>query len=102
MKEIFKVKFGSHLYGTSTPQSDTDYKGVFVESLENIVLKKDRDTYHKDTKLSTSYKNQSSDTDYECDLFVMASSNGIFFAKNVKFAAESDPNSTYWSWPERV
>jgi predicted nucleotidyltransferase len=28
MNVIVKMKFGSHLYGTSTPLSDTDYKAV--------------------------------------------------------------------------
>jgi len=37
-KVIFKTKFGSHLYGTNTPNSDLDYKGIFMESLDNIVL----------------------------------------------------------------
>ena len=37
---IFLTKFGSHLYGTDTPDSDTDYKGVFVPSKECIYLGK--------------------------------------------------------------
>lgn len=27
---LFKTKFGSHLYGLDTPNSDTDYKGVVI------------------------------------------------------------------------
>lgn len=37
---IFITKFGSHLYGTDTPESDTDYKGVFIPSKEAIYLGK--------------------------------------------------------------
>lgn len=29
---MYVTKFGSHLYGTNTPASDTDYKGIFLPS----------------------------------------------------------------------
>ena len=32
------TKFGSHLYGTNTPESDTDYKGIFIPSAKAICL----------------------------------------------------------------
>jgi len=35
---IFLTKFGSHLYGTNTPESDVDYKGVFIPTKEQIML----------------------------------------------------------------
>jgi len=38
MKLIVKMIFGSHLYGTSTPESDMDYKGVFLPCKEDILL----------------------------------------------------------------
>jgi len=37
---ICKMKFGSHLYGTATPSSDTDYKGVALPTWEQIALGK--------------------------------------------------------------
>lgn len=37
-KLIAKVTFGSHLYGTTTPTSDRDFKGVFMPSPEQILL----------------------------------------------------------------
>ena len=30
MKQIFLCKSGSHVYGTNTPASDDDYRGIFV------------------------------------------------------------------------
>lgn len=39
MKQIVKTIFGSHLYGTSTPESDSDFKAVHYYSLSEIVLK---------------------------------------------------------------
>lgn len=37
-KMVYLTKFGSHLYGTSTPSSDSDYKGLFFPSLRDLVL----------------------------------------------------------------
>lgn len=30
MKTVMKSYFGSHLYGTSTPESDVDFKEIFI------------------------------------------------------------------------
>jgi DNA-binding transcriptional ArsR family regulator len=35
---VVKILFGSHLYGTSTPDSDRDFKGVFLPSRRDIIL----------------------------------------------------------------
>lgn len=35
---IVKMKFGSHLYGTATANSDVDYKGVFLPSKSEMLL----------------------------------------------------------------
>lgn len=36
MNIAFECLFGSHLYGTATENSDTDYLGVFIPSREEI------------------------------------------------------------------
>jgi len=36
MKCIVEMVFGSHLYGTDTPESDKDYKGVFMPARDDI------------------------------------------------------------------
>ena len=38
MNLIVKMKFGAHLYGTDTPDSDVDYKGVFLPTKKEILL----------------------------------------------------------------
>ena len=38
MKILIKALAGSHLFGTNTPQSDMDYKGVYLPSAEEILL----------------------------------------------------------------
>ena len=37
---IAKMLFGSQVYGTSTPQSDEDYKGVFIPDARSILLQR--------------------------------------------------------------
>jgi hypothetical protein len=38
MDLIVKMKFGAHLYGTATENSDLDYKGVFLPTRQEILL----------------------------------------------------------------
>lgn len=35
---VVNMKFGSHLYGLNTPTSDVDYKGIFMPTLEELLL----------------------------------------------------------------
>lgn len=35
---LYLCKFGSHLYGTHSPESDLDYKGIFLPSKESLLL----------------------------------------------------------------
>jgi predicted nucleotidyltransferase len=37
-KYVVKMKFGAHLYGTATPDSDVDYKGIFLPTKEELLL----------------------------------------------------------------
>ncbi len=40
MREIIRMQAGSHLYGTSVPESDEDQKGVFIPSGPSILLQR--------------------------------------------------------------
>jgi hypothetical protein len=40
LKNIVTIRFGSHLYGTSTPTSDLDYKSVFLPPGRDILLQR--------------------------------------------------------------
>jgi len=65
MKEtIVKMIFGSHLYGTDTPESDTDYKGVFMPEWSDILLNKVGKSNNQSTGNSHS-KNSADDVDTE-------------------------------------
>jgi len=62
---IFLTKFGSHLYGTDTPDSDTDYKGVFMPSKRMICLGRIPHSINNNKKKAEGEKNSSEDIDCE-------------------------------------
>ena len=39
MEILYKTKFGSHLYGTDTENSDIDYKGIYLPKLSDLVMR---------------------------------------------------------------
>ena len=63
VKTIFKTRFGSHLYGTNTPDSDTDFMSVYLPSAEEILLQRVRDSIGTDKKKAEGEKNTPADTD---------------------------------------
>jgi len=40
VKTLVRITHGSHLYGTNTPTSDLDYKGVFLPAGRDIILQR--------------------------------------------------------------
>lgn len=66
MKEqlIMKSIFGSHLYGLSTPESDTDYKGIYIPDSRQLVLQTASKQYQESTA-SDKTKNTKDDIDIE-------------------------------------
>lgn len=65
MKSIFKTIYGSHLYGTSLPTSDTDIKGVFLSDAEKILAEDTASTFTQNTNKDSNRKNTSEDTDLQ-------------------------------------
>lgn len=68
MQLIAKIKFGSHLYGTNTKESDTDFKGIFLPDKKEFIL----DTWNrKSVQMGTKtlkvegQKNTKDDVDFE-------------------------------------
>ena len=62
---IVKMKFGSHLYGTETPQSDEDWKAVFIPSRRDILLQRAPHVYNTSTRAPELVKNSVGDVDTE-------------------------------------
>lgn len=63
--QIVKMKFGSHLYGTSTPASDTDYKGVALPTAREVLLGKVPKHIENSTTGAAFSRNTSEDVDIE-------------------------------------
>lgn len=64
MKTVAKVLFGSHLYGTSTPESDLDYKSIFVPHARDLIVGNAPNHFSRNTN-DTAKKNTSDDVDHE-------------------------------------
>jgi len=65
MIEIIKMEFGSKVYGTSVPTSDTDYKGIFIPEPRSLILQNASKNINKNTKLDSNVKNTKDDVDEE-------------------------------------
>ena len=64
-KTVVKMVFGSQLYGTSTPASDTDYKGIYLPSMREMMLGRVKNSFTMNTKKNSNEKNTSDDVDME-------------------------------------
>lgn len=64
MHNVVTMKFGSHLYGTQTPTSDLDYKGIFIPSAVDLLMQNDVRHYSKNTN-NTGQANTQDDIDRE-------------------------------------
>jgi len=102
---IVKMKFGSHLYGTATEDSDTDYKGVFLPTAEEVLLNKVNKSYSFNTKTGKEerLKNTSGDTDteiYSLHYFIKLALEGQTVAIDMLHAPESCLmyNTAIWNY----
>lgn len=92
MNIIVRIKFGSHLYGTNTPDSDYDEKGIFVPSLEQIFLGDIPKSIRMDSKKNSSEKNTKDDTDielYSLHYFIKLACEGQTVAIDMLHAPEN-------------
>ncbi len=62
-KIVYITLFGSKLFGTDNPNSDTDYKGIFIPSKREVLLKRDIEHYNYNS--NTNGKNEKDDVDLQ-------------------------------------
>lgn len=62
---IVQIKFGSHLYGTATPESDLDIKAVYIPSARDILLQRVSPLLSDSRIKEHGEKNTSADIDRE-------------------------------------
>lgn len=92
MTLLVRMRFGSWLYGTATEQSDQDYKGVFLPTLENLLLGTTPKCLRESTKTNSTVKNSPSDVDsetYSLHYFLDLAYKGETVALDMLHAPES-------------
>ena len=48
---LYLTQYGSHLYGLNTENSDLDFRGIFLSTLNDLILHKDLDEYNTEIQL---------------------------------------------------
>ncbi len=88
MKVLFKTKYGSQLYGTNTPTSDTDWKVIVIPPLQDLLVGKKLVTVGQSTGDDKS-KNNADDEDISfipLQIFAKDFFGGQTYAVEVAFA----------------
>lgn len=87
-----RMTFGSHLYGTSTPESDLDVKAVYLPTARDILLQQVRAAVTGQRDKAKGEKNTSADTDFEAYApakFLHLLAEGQTVALDMLFAPDS-------------
>ena len=48
---LYLIQYGSHLYGTNTENSDLDFRGVYILTIDDLILHKDKDEINEELTL---------------------------------------------------
>lgn len=89
--QICKIVHGSHLYGLNTPQSDMDYKSIYLPSLRSVMLDGPRTHQNRSTS-NSSVKNTSKDVDdsaYSLRMFLDLCCKGEMIAMDMLHSENS-------------
>jgi hypothetical protein len=102
MDLIVEMQFGSHLYGTATPQSDLDFKAVYLPDARDILLQRVQNTITHAPDKPDGEKNAPGDVDREIhslQRYLELLAEGQTMALDMLFAPESAmtrPPSALW------
>jgi hypothetical protein len=101
MNTVVRIKFGSHLYGTNTPTSDTDYKSVFIPESRDIILQCCPRTMSMGTgrKKEEGERNLTTDVDNECyslHYYLQLLREGQTGAVDMLFAPNPEESTLLW------
>ena len=104
LKVICKIRVGSHLYGTNTESSDEDFKGVFLPSIDELILGTHLCNVPKSIHFNTNNtntKNTKDDIDceyYSLQYFLHLLEQGQTCAIEMLFANEENIVETSDEW----
>jgi predicted nucleotidyltransferase len=104
MDLLVKMIFGSHLYGTDTPDSDRDYKGIYMPTGREVLLGRIPKSYNSTTGSGLS-KNTAEDVDceiYSLHYFLRLAYQGETAALDMLHAPASALLCTSDTWQELV
>ena len=96
MNKILEIKFGSHLYGTQTPDSDLDFKGIYLPTAKEIVLGNYKKTIAKSRPKADCERNNKDDIDIEIfslDRYLELLMEGQTVALDMLFGYEPGPGT---------
>jgi len=103
MKTIVEIKFGSHLYGTATAESDLDIKGIYIPSARDILLQRIKPVIVEKRTKTYREKNRPEDVDYELyspEKYLSCLAKGQSFALEMLFAPDwammSEPHPKWY------
>jgi hypothetical protein len=102
MDLIVEMRFGSHLYGTETPRSDLDLKGVYLPSARDILLQRATAAVTPSRPKAPGAKNAPGDVDreaYSLQRYLDLLAEGQTVALDMLFAPDSAmtmPPSALW------
>ena len=91
MRIIVQMKFGAHLYGTATSDSDLDYKGIFLPTKEQLLLGRVPKSHNYSTGKDDS-RNTKTDVDtelYSLHYFIKLACAGQTVAMDMLHAPDS-------------
>lgn len=104
MRQIVRIKFGSHLYGTATPASDLDYKAVYVPDAHAILLQRVKGSLSAKRPKAEGEKNVAGEIDeesYSLQRYLGLAAEGQTVALDVLFAPRwSMVDEPGWEWRE--
>lgn len=102
MRKLVTIKFGSHLYGTTTPNSDVDFKSVHIPTPRDILLQRAKGSINSARKKAEKEKNlpgEIEEESYNLQRYLELASEGQTVALDVLFAPEwsmVEPPSEEW------
>lgn len=91
MNKILEMQFGSHLYGTNTPESDLDMKAIYLPEAREIVLGNYKRTDNQSRKKKICERNTKDDIDVEIlslDQFLKLLTDGQTMALDILFGMD--------------
>ena len=102
MRKLVTIKFGSHLYGTSTPASDIDFKSVHVPAPRDVLLQRAKGSVSTARAKQEKEKNLPGEVEeesYSLLRYLQLASEGQTVALDMLFAPEwsmTGPPSPEW------